>query len=339
MGQFWETLQLVGLAAWLAGAVYFILQLGVFSPRSLKEAPARESGLSLPLIGLVILLYLMMQTVCAAVVLQMGVPATMFAPATARAEVPGSKTQAATASAPATGTMAASTAPGTMPALPPGDWRTDRELVLNLIALGTSVLTLIPILLVVPRLSKGGWSGWGLSWRQLPGGAALGLGGIAIVYPVLIAFSMGLLWVYGLFRHELSEHPTFEGLNQGGSVLRQSLLCFVAVAVAPVLEETFFRGIVQTTLVQFRWGAYLPQLMGEGLRPLGFRPSAGQRWGAIVLTAVFFASIHQSDQAPIIFVLALGLGYVYERTGNLWAAIALHLAFNGTQIGTYFAGG
>jgi membrane protease YdiL (CAAX protease family) len=32
-----------------------------------------------------------------------------------------------------------------------------------------------------------------------------------------------------------------------------------------------------------------------------------------------------------IFLLSLGLGYVYERTGNLWSAIFMHLFFNAAQ--------
>ncbi len=31
-------------------------------------------------------------------------------------------------------------------------------------------------------------------------------------------------------------------------------------------------------------------------------------------------------------LLSLGLGALYERTGNLWAAILMHAAFNGVQM-------
>ena len=43
---------------------------------------------------------------------------------------------------------------------------------------------------------------------------------------------------------------------------------------------------------------------------------------------IIFAVIHPLWTAPIIFFLSLALGYVYERTGNLWAVILLHAIFN-----------
>ena len=163
--------------------------------------------------------------------------------------------------------------------------------------------------------------------------------GFLVTYPVLILFAYGLMGVYGLFQHELSEHPFFEAMEGGITLAQSLLLCVSAIIIAPLTEELFFRGIVQTTLVQFSWGLFIPQLMRPGTPysvPPDYRPSVLHRWVAILLTSAFFAWQHQMDQAPIIFVLSLALGYVYERTGNLWAPIALHLAFNSTEIAQFF---
>jgi membrane protease YdiL (CAAX protease family) len=54
-------------------------------------------------------------------------------------------------------------------------------------------------------------------------------------------------------------------------------------------------------------------------------------WLAIVITSILFALVHPMWMAPLIFVLALCLGYLYERTGNLWACIALHAIFNASS--------
>ncbi len=54
---------------------------------------------------------------------------------------------------------------------------------------------------------------------------------------------------------------------------------------------------------------------------------------AIVITSVIFAILHAGQwPAPIpIFFLALGLGFIYHRTGSLLAPICMHAVFNGTS--------
>ena len=56
-----------------------------------------------------------------------------------------------------------------------------------------------------------------------------------------------------------------------------------------------------------------------------------QSWLAVAITSVLFAIVHPLWTAPIIFFLSLVLGYVYERTGNLWVPIGLHAVFNATS--------
>lgn len=56
-----------------------------------------------------------------------------------------------------------------------------------------------------------------------------------------------------------------------------------------------------------------------------------EAWLAIVITSGVFAIIHPLWTAPIIFFLSLAIGYVYERTGNLWAAVGLHALFNASS--------
>jgi membrane protease YdiL (CAAX protease family) len=57
-------------------------------------------------------------------------------------------------------------------------------------------------------------------------------------------------------------------------------------------------------------------------------PRAWHGWVAIIITSICFAAMHEAWTAPAIFVLSLALGYVYERTANLWASITVHLLFN-----------
>ena len=69
-------------------------------------------------------------------------------------------------------------------------------------------------------------------------------------------------------------------------------------------------------------------------RPLYALPWHG--WMAVILTSVLFALVHQLWTAPAIFVLSVGMGYAYERTGSLWASITMHFLFNGIQLALLF---
>ncbi len=77
---------------------------------------------------------------------------------------------------------------------------------------------------------------------------------------------------------------------------------------------------------------------GDGGKPLAPSPESPYRprspawtWTAIVLTSLFFAALHAPQwPAPIpLFLLSLGLGLVYQRTGSLIAPICMHALFNG----------
>ena len=61
-------------------------------------------------------------------------------------------------------------------------------------------------------------------------------------------------------------------------------------------------------------------------------------WAAIVVTAALFASVHAMWTWPPIFILAVCLGYAYERTGNLWVPILIHASFNAVSTLMFLGG-
>ncbi len=84
----------------------------------------------------------------------------------------------------------------------------------------------------------------------------------------------------------------------------------LVVVGAPLFEEVLYRGILQQALV------------GAGMR----------RWPAILAVSVVFAFVHLGavppHALPVLFVLSIGFGWVYEKTGRLSASIIMHAAFN-----------
>lgn len=108
---------------------------------------------------------------------------------------------------------------------------------------------------------------------------------------------------------ELPVHPTITALHGGASTFVSRLVLWTgAVAIAPLAEEVFFRGLLQTVVLN----------------------TARSRWKAITLVSAVFAAIHfsQPHAIPALFVLGVILGYAYERSGSLIPPIVIHALFN-----------
>ena len=88
------------------------------------------------------------------------------------------------------------------------------------------------------------------------------------------------------------------------------VMAFAAIVVAPLCEEIVFRG-------------YLYPVMKKFSGP----------WVAGVCSALIFAAAHGSLVALLpLFVFGCVLVLIYEKTGSLWAPIAVHFCFNGATV-------
>jgi membrane protease YdiL (CAAX protease family) len=83
------------------------------------------------------------------------------------------------------------------------------------------------------------------------------------------------------------------------------------VVLAPLAEELFFRGLVQS-------------LVRRHLGP----------WPAVLATSAVFAAAHyrQPQAVPSLLALAVVLGYSYERTGRLLSPMLIHAGFNAVNL-------
>lgn len=109
--------------------------------------------------------------------------------------------------------------------------------------------------------------------------------------------------------YPLLTHPTIDALHDPGrSVPTVVALWISAAVVAPIAEELFFRGLLQTFLVNL----------------------FARRWLAVATASVVFGAVHFAQPHAIAALILLGLllGYAYERTGSLIPAILIHALFN-----------
>ena len=84
----------------------------------------------------------------------------------------------------------------------------------------------------------------------------------------------------------------------------------VAVIVAPIIEEVFFRGVLLPVLLQ-KYRLWIP----------------------LIGSSMLFALVHGHLPSMLpLFVLGLGLGGAYLYTGNLLVPIGIHALFNGVSL-------
>lgn len=142
-------------------------------------------------------------------------------------------------------------------------------------------------------------------WRDVPVGLAVGLA-------AQLALSVVLLPLYDLFGinredvGKVAQNLTDRARSPVGVIT----LSIVVIAVAPVVEELFYRGL---------W-----------LR------AASRRWGmvaGVVVSALVFGSVHlqPADTVPLA-LFGVVAGVLAARAGRLGPAIFAHVAFNATAV-------
>jgi membrane protease YdiL (CAAX protease family) len=150
-------------------------------------------------------------------------------------------------------------------------------------------------------------SGLGLTDRHFLTDSGRGVCTFLIALPLCVGAVVGMHWLFP----NGPTHPFLVVLPSAGVGL-MSLVVAASVIVAPVAEEIFFRGLLQSM----------------------FRRYLGGPWPAILISAAMFAAAHASlyRDWPALFVLAVALGYNYERTGRLTSCMIAHAIFNAINI-------
>ena len=129
------------------------------------------------------------------------------------------------------------------------------------------------------------------------------VGWVVLAFALMMAFEFGYVELFGV------EATNLDDLGED-NLIAGFAVSIAVIVVAPVAEEIFFR-------------AFFYRSLRTRLRV----------WPAALIDGIVFGSLHFQgfDTAIILPVIALfGVGQclVYERTGSLFAVIAIHAAFN-----------
>jgi len=148
--------------------------------------------------------------------------------------------------------------------------------------------------------------GLAVSWPDLPLGAITGFFGQFIILAIVY---LPMQWFTDITREELSE-PARDMADKATGPLGVALLVLIVGVGAPIVEEIFYRGLVQGSLVR----------------------RLGPVWG-IGIASVIFGLVHfQLLQLPALALAGVLFGVLAHQAGRLGPAIVAHVAFNMTAV-------
>ncbi len=195
-------------------------------------------------------------------------------------------------------------------------------------------------------------------FAMVPNGSLvrLGLSGALLLLPPTMLM-MGAVSMLQAYSHPVLEAAADVGPGAGW---RFAALFVTTALVTPVVEEFWFRGLLQGGLqgmADRRLLANAVEVPGDGTNTTNATdgtvgdgtwrdsyapPSQPSRltdrssnypiavWPIFVASAIFAAMHLGQGLAPIpLFFLSLGLGYLYRQTGSLVPSIVVHLVLNG----------
>jgi membrane protease YdiL (CAAX protease family) len=141
-------------------------------------------------------------------------------------------------------------------------------------------------------------------WRPLGSGLRKGFKGLLIALPLVSLAS----WLQQLaWSDPGGSNPLLELVLRSSSPLTLFCFAFTAIVLAPLFEETIFRGVLLPVLVR----------------------QLGAGWGVVASSAVFaLAHLSLGELTPLV-VLGLALGWIRLSTGRLSVSIWLHALWNG----------
>ena len=157
------------------------------------------------------------------------------------------------------------------------------------------------------RILSQDWRQIGYRTRNASSDALSGVVGFFSSLPfVFVAAIVAAMLNKTIFRHFPTPEQPFGAIVSTGSFLEVLLVLIAASVVAPIIEETFFRGVLFTA---FR--TKLPV------------------WPSVLLTSAVFAIIHPLPGGFLpIFTLACVLALLRERSGSVLPGIVCHSVYN-----------
>lgn len=170
-------------------------------------------------------------------------------------------------------------------------------------------LMVMPV--VVARTKGNGLvSDFGLRARpvDVPAGGGWGLVTQLLLIPLLY---LPIVWFGNVDTDDIGK-PARDMAERADDVFGVVMLVLIVGIVAPIVEEIFYRGLLQRSLQ----------------RRLGM-------WPGLLITSVVFGVVHlQPLQLPALILAGFVFGLLTQRSGRLGPAIVAHMVFNLVAVAT-----
>jgi len=153
-----------------------------------------------------------------------------------------------------------------------------------------------------------------------------------VIFMIILTMHFGqLIWGKDFL---IEQHEQLKTITAYPQLPVRILIIITTIAVVPVFEELLFRGLFQTMIRTFLEIRSSPASAVVNSPPQRLRfEIRGGPWLSILITSGLFAVFHQSaGHWPALFVLAVCLGYSYEKSGSLFRPIFIHTLFNTSSI-------
>ncbi|MBU6246720.1 MAG: CPBP family intramembrane metalloprotease [Xanthomonadaceae bacterium] len=154
-------------------------------------------------------------------------------------------------------------------------------------------------------------------------------------YATALALGVGVPVFGGLLTHWLAgDQPVTQAISQLGhasSLGERIALAGLAVSLGPLVEETLFRGVLFTSLLDFRRRT-----------PIQTTPGTVRVAMAMLVSAALFATVHLPDLGwrwyalPNLALLGLGCAWLRLHSGSLWPSVVAHGVNNLLAVAGWF---
>jgi len=184
----------------------------------------------------------------------------------------------------------------------------------NLALCVCGICAIISIVLLVRKHFTRGLKGFGFNVRTIGKDLWAAFVNLLSVWPLVLLAIILTMYFGGLIKgpdFQIERHEELKLIRTYTQLSVRILIMVTSIIIAPVLEEMLFRGLFQTMIRSFLLKA----------------------WPSIFISSALFALVHANGEHwPALFVLALCLGYSYEKSGSLIRPIFIHSIFNAISV-------